>query len=126
VRWTFAGALIAALTLIAPSPSMAQVIYTVTDLGTLSGFQDSQGLAINASGQVAGYSTFDNNAFPPVIYNHAFRSSPSGQPVMLTDLGTLGGTNSRGLGINTAGQVTGTAQVASGSTHAFRTTGTGL
>jgi probable HAF family extracellular repeat protein len=46
--------------------------------------------------------------------------------VALTDLGTLGGTDSQGTGINSSGQVTGTASLANLSTHAFRTTGTGL
>jgi probable HAF family extracellular repeat protein len=37
----------------------------------------------------------------------------------ITDLGTLGGTNSDGIGINNAGQVTGFSWTSSGEIHAF-------
>ena len=37
----------------------------------------------------------------------------------MTDLGTLGGTSSRSLGINDSGQVTGVSNKADGSNHAF-------
>src|SRR5207248_2604803 len=40
------------------------------------------------------------------VVTHAFRSSPNGQPVSLTDLGALG-TSSVGMGINSSGMVVG-------------------
>jgi probable HAF family extracellular repeat protein len=91
------------------------------DLGTLGGTM-SFGFAINDSGQVAGWSDIAGNGA-----RHAFRSSPNGQPVSLTDLGTLGGTNSgvynwgRFLGINSLSVVVGTSEIAVGSPeiHAF-------
>src|SRR5579859_2240231 len=62
------------------------------DLGTLGGSY-SQGMAINALGQVAGGSLLPDNSF------HAFLYS-GGQ---LTDLGTLGGTYSNPGSINDSG-----------------------
>jgi len=44
----------------------------------------------------------------------------------MSDLGTLGGANSAAYGINAAGQVVGNANLVDGSTHAFRTSPTGL
>jgi len=40
---------------------------------------------------------------------------------VLTDLGTLGGTNSSAVAINNVGQITGSSAAASGDTHAYRT-----
>src|SRR5207253_2012318 len=83
-----------------PAPALAQVIYTVRDLGTLGG-TFSVGNGINASGQVTGLA-YTNTSF------HAFRTTATGtlsDPG--ADLGTLGGTRSVGHGINDSGQVTG-------------------
>ncbi len=86
------------------------------DLGTLGG-NDSYGLGINATGQVTGASETANGD------THAFLSAAGGGP--LRDLGTLGApeangpTDSRGIGVNTAGQVTGYAETAAGQLHAF-------
>jgi probable HAF family extracellular repeat protein len=93
------------------------------DLGTLGG-TSSIGLGINASGQVTGWSQLAPLGNSPA---HAFRTTATGRVSDPgTDLGTLGGSNSEGRGINASGQVTGTSFV-SGFTaqHAFRTTPTG-
>jgi len=76
-------------------PASAQT-YTVTDLGTLGGGQ-SNGIAINAAGQVTG------DALTPAAEGHAFLFTSG----VMTDLGTLGATYSRGHSINATGQVTG-------------------
>jgi probable HAF family extracellular repeat protein len=92
-------------------PARAETLYTLKDLGTLPGFVNSSGQAVNASGQVAG------RADIPGGVEHAFLSGPGGGP--LQDLGTLGGTNSLANGVNDSGQVAGTAAIASGSLDAF-------
>jgi probable HAF family extracellular repeat protein len=75
---------------------------TMTDLGSLGGL--SIGYAINASGEVTGYSMLDYST------SHAFIYSAGS----MKDLGTLGSGNSAGAGINASGQVTGYS-----SNHAF-------
>ena len=75
---------------------LADLLYSVTDLGTLSG-SSTQGIGINNAGQVTGDSQTVTGQ------NHAFLYS-GGQ---MLDLGTLGGDLSAGEGINNAGQVTG-------------------
>src|SRR5215469_11960412 len=85
----------AALLLTCALDSHAQQ-YSVTDLGTLGGEQ-SNGFAINASGQVTGWDDGANTA------DHAFLYSNGA----MQDLGTLGGAASQGAGINASGQVTG-------------------
>jgi probable HAF family extracellular repeat protein len=69
----------------------------VTDLGSLTGYQVSQGLAINDYGQVAIYA-FDSVTAP----HHALFYDGS----EVTDMGTLGG-DAEPRGINNAGQVVG-------------------
>ena len=87
--------------LLAANSCFAQM-YTVTDLGTLGGFNYSYPRGgINAVGQVAGYS------YPPaadehaLFFNHAFRTGANKTIDPATDdLGTLGGSLSFALGIN--------------------------
>lgn len=93
----------------------------VTDLGTLGGTSSSYssgysvGLAINNSGQVAGYSYVDSN-----YRTHAFITGANG--VGMTDLGTLGGIESYATDINDSGQVVGYSNpLHSGILHAFIT-----
>jgi probable HAF family extracellular repeat protein len=94
----------------------------MTDLGTLAcGTQNycngaSYGYAINASGQVTGYSSIATSVYT----YHAFITNAATNA--MTDLGALGGYESEGYGINISGQVTGWAAIASGYGHAFITT----
>jgi probable HAF family extracellular repeat protein len=81
------------------------------DLGTLGGLQSSAA-AINASGQVVGYSDNNNPNSPEV---HAFLYKGGS----MQDLGTLGGTYSSALGINNGGQVVGFSLTSGNDFHAF-------
>jgi probable HAF family extracellular repeat protein len=79
---------------------------TMHDLGTLGG-SGSFGWDINASGQVAGYSdTTDDVATHAFLWKPAM---PNGVSGTMHDLGSLGGTESEGSGINDSGQVTGSS-----------------
>src|SRR4051812_43468965 len=74
----------------------ADILYSVTELGTFAGSTTSYASAINNAGQVVGFSGFP--------LSHAFLYS-NGQ---MQDLGTLpGGQNSYAYAINNVGQVTG-------------------
>jgi probable HAF family extracellular repeat protein len=89
----------------------------MTDLGTLGGTQ-SFGNGLNASGQVAGESFTAGDAA-----THAFLwkpTTPGGASGAMYNLGTLGGTNSYGYGVNTTGQVTGASdRTGDSKTHTF-------
>src|SRR3990172_5711909 len=77
---------------------------TMYNLGSLGG-TESNGSAINASGQVSGSSLTTADA----AY-HAFLwkpTTPNGTSGTMYDLGTLGGTESFGGSINASGQVAG-------------------
>ena len=91
--------------------------YTVTDLGMLGG-TESSGSALNAGGQVAGSSYTTGDAA-----QHAYLWKPTvsgGASGAMTDLGTLGGTQSFGNGLNASGQVAGESFTTSdAATHAF-------
>jgi probable HAF family extracellular repeat protein len=96
------------------------------DLGTLGG-TESFGGAINAGGQVAGFSYTTGHAD-----YHAFLwtpTMPNGTSGTMLDLGTLGGLNSYSYNIGAGGQVVGASEVdiTSDDTHAFLyTSGSGL
>jgi probable HAF family extracellular repeat protein len=91
--------------IVAGASAEAQTRYRLTDLGTLGG-TTSQSLAINASGQVTGWSytagTIGTSSDAP---SHAFLWDGTA----MRDLGTLGGWNSVGVAINSLGKVVGHA-----------------
>src|SRR6476659_3615711 len=89
----------------------------MTDLGTLGGTQ-SFGNGLNASGQVAGESfTTDDAASRAFLWKP---TTPGGASGTMYNLGTLGGTNSYGYGINTSGEVIGASDKTGDSkTHTF-------
>jgi len=97
-----------------PTDTRAAYPYNVTDLGMLPGVSgypySSVGTGINASGQVAGYSSTPGGL-------DAFRYSNGA----MTDLGSLSSSNfSIATGISAGGQVVGWSIMSNGSTcHAF-------
>jgi len=68
------------------------IAYTVTDLGA-----NLEPQSINASGQVTGWIKLGGGVQHPFFYDGA----------TVTDLGSLGGTGSKGFGINAAGHIVG-------------------
>ncbi len=110
----------------AAAPAAAATTYTITDLGSL-GLGTSDGCAINATGQVTGYSYLSTlvptPACPPVYGNtkktcaehpwHAFLYS-NGQ---MTDLGTVGGGDISA--VNQSGWVAGGSATSNGGSDAF-------
>jgi probable HAF family extracellular repeat protein len=127
--WIAAMALAAGGPVTAAAPAAAATTYTVTDLGSL-GLGASDGNAINATGEVTGYSYLSTlvptPSCPPVYGNtkktcvehpwHAFAYN-NGQ---MTDLGTVGGGNfSIGSAINLSGQVAGSSATNNGLNDAF-------
>ena len=87
------------------------------DLGTLGGSY-AGGFAINDSGQVTGESTTSGSIVPhAMLWTPA---TPDGTSGTMYDLGTLGGSQSNGYGINSSGQVTGFASTGGDvESHAF-------
>jgi uncharacterized membrane protein len=93
--------------------------YNVTDLGGLPGltYKQSEAMAINASGQIVGLSY---TAGPSGTVQHpvVWAKDSTGKYV-ITDLGTLGGHNGTAVGINSQGEIVGTAQDATAGTYGF-------
>jgi len=103
-RW-----LVFALASLTVATSAATQTYTITDLGTLKGDNESSGFWINNSGEVVGCSDTETVYGYPcpglVSGQHAFLWTKSGG---MQDLGTLsGGTVSAAQGINDDGLVVG-------------------
>ncbi|MGE5607813.1 MAG: DUF3466 family protein [Bacillota bacterium] len=96
------------LVLACASVTMADVKYTVTDLGTLGG-PESSASSINNKGQIVGSAqTADGQT-------HAFLYSDKA----MIDLGTLGGSYSSASGINDAGLIVGTSKTVNDAFRAF-------
>ena len=93
--------------------SQAATPYTFTDLGTQS--SQSYARAINNAGTIAGYALFAG-----ATANHA--AAWDGQQI--TDLGTLGGSFSSALGINSSGKVVGFSELSNFRQHATLWNGT--
>ena len=120
----------------APAAAAAKT-YTITNLGSLgfAGYDTTEATAINAGGQVAGYSdTATTITFPcPGHYRPPRTCSSHPQHAFLwgngtmTDLGSLGGADkgSSAAAINVSGEVAGVSQTkTAGVTHAALWTGT--
>jgi probable HAF family extracellular repeat protein len=93
---------IAASSLAPPAIAQQQPSYTVTDLGTFPGGDNSSGYGINDAGWVTGCSNRAANGPQKAFLWYGY--SPFGA-YPLTDLGTLGGTASCANGPNASGEV---------------------
>jgi probable HAF family extracellular repeat protein len=109
VRTGFALALFG---LFAAAPARGAYIYSILDLGAVSGVPGIN--VINYSGQVVGTLPMAGGT------TDAFRTASNGKITLASDLGTLGG-NSSAWGINTSGQAVGYSYNTGGPAHAFRT-----
>lgn len=90
--------------------------YRAIDIGTLGAIESSSSArAINDSGLIVGDSAVAGGL-------HAFRWTAAEG---MEDLGTLGGANSRAIGVNEAGQIVGWAEIQTGQRHAFMWTRSG-
>lgn len=89
---------------------------TSFDLGTLGG-NESEALAVNRRGQVAGHSRIAG-----AVVKHAFLIPDPGR---MLDLGSLGGGGAMSIAhdVNDAGAVVGLAETRTGQPHAFLWTG---
>jgi probable HAF family extracellular repeat protein len=86
------------------------------NLGTLGG-SESRANAINNQGHIVGHSQLTGNIRDSQGNRivHAFLLKNG----VMTDLGTLGGSNSSALDINGAGQIVGWSQTSNGTRHPF-------
>ena len=93
-------------------PSAASAAsFTITDLGTLPGGSYSAADAVNAHGEIVGYSNTASGD------QHAFSYTRAGGMV---DLGTLpGGVFSQATAVNNRGEIVGYAGTPTGQEHAF-------
>lgn len=84
-------------------------------LGTLAGYPSSITHAVNAGGEIAGWTSTSVNS----VDSRAVTRACVWRGNVLTLLGTLGGRNSQAFGINSQNSVVGAAQRADGARHAF-------
>jgi len=102
------------LTLLLSTTAQAIPQYIIYELDGFGGTGNA--LAVNASGQVTGWSR--NLSDEP----RAYIGDSSG----IVDLGTLGGSRSAGFGINNSGQSVGWSTIVSGEPHGFIGDASGL
>jgi probable HAF family extracellular repeat protein len=100
-----------AISLFTTATATTSFHYAVTDLGALDGYSLTFPYRINDLGQVVGWVRISQGRTP----ERAFLW----QDDKMTDLGTLGGNQSRAFGINSAGQVVGNSLTSNGNYHAF-------
>jgi probable HAF family extracellular repeat protein len=99
------------LMLLATPLLRADILYGVTEIGSLAGSRGSIATAINNAGQIVGYSEYS-----PGSGDHAFVDN-NGQ---IQDLGFLpGGDSSAAFAINNVGQITGQATPSAGAPVPF-------
>jgi probable HAF family extracellular repeat protein len=108
--------LLAVTTILALSAAALAQTYTITDIGVLSGDNESSGFWLNSLGAVVGCSDVTNGQGYPctgtTAGQHAFYWTKSGG---MKDLGTLPGGNISGaIGINDLGQVVGYSNTSTG------------
>ena len=90
------------------SSAFSQVVYRMTDVGTIGG-SGASGADMNSSGEVTGLAdTADDSS-------RAFRWNGR----RITSFGTFGGSSSFATGINDLGQITGAARTNTQDNHAF-------
>lgn len=100
------------------SSARNSISYVSEPNGSLNSIGLFQASAINDSSQIAGEGVIVGSL--GIRSNHAVRIDSHDSDSFI-DLGTLGGSNSNGNGINNLGQVVGSSETASGETRAFRT-----
>jgi uncharacterized membrane protein len=93
--------------------------YTFTDLGGLPGltFKQSETRAINDSAQIVGFS-YTSGPSGTVHHPVVWAKDATGKYV-ITDLGTFGGPSGMAIGINSQGEIAGTAQDAASGWYGF-------
>lgn len=103
VRWpSILGALLVS------TPLFAAELYSVTDLGSLGNPRGSGASALNGAGDAVGYAFVAGSSYVHAVLNHKGT---------LTDLGTLGGTQSLARAVNDHGQIVGWAYAEGGTTQ---------
>lgn len=103
VRWTsILGVLLAS------SPGLAAELYSVADLGTLGNPRGSGASSLNGAGDAVGYAFVAGTPYVHAVLNRAGT---------ITDLGTLGGTQSLARAVNVRGEIVGWSHPAGATTQ---------